>query len=99
MQITAIDGHPNSARKSRRVNCIHCGTGTCHYFGYLFWSASRFWVPFRAIPIFLGIILLVQFDFFRNNPDFWILTLIFYFKGYCGMLPAGLLLLIFFSQI
>ena len=57
-----------------------------------------FWVPFRAIPIFLGIILLVQFDFFRNNPDFWVLILIFYFKGYCGMLPAGLLFLIFFSQ-
>ena len=49
-----------------------------------------FWVPFWAIPGFLGIIFfgysrifgyhlfLVKFDFFKNNPDFWVLILIFY---------------------
>ena len=29
-----------------------------------------FWVPFWAIPGFLGVILLVKFYFFRNDPDF-----------------------------
>ena len=46
-----------------------------------------FWVPFWAIPGFLGIIFwlfpdigyhfLVKFDFFQNNPDFGVLILIF----------------------
>ena len=47
-------------------------------FGYLFGLFSDFWVPFWAIPGLLGIIFLVKFDFFRNNPDFWVLILIFY---------------------
>ena len=40
-------------------------------------------VPFWAIPGFLGIIFwlfpdfLVKFDFFKNNPDFGVLILIF----------------------
>ena len=70
---------------------MHTSTGTemRHYFGYLFLGASGF----------LGIMFLVQFDFFRNNPHFWVLILIFYFKWHCGMLPAGLWFLIFFSQI
>ena len=32
---------------------------------------------FLAIPGFLGIIFLVKFDFFKNNPDFGVLILIF----------------------
>ena len=64
-------------------------TGMCHYFGYFFWVApgflgtvlgySRiFGCYFLAIPGFLGIMFLVKFDFFRNNPDFLVLNLIFY---------------------
>ena len=37
-----------------------------------------FWVPSWAIPGFLGVIFLVKFYFFRNNPDLWVLILIFY---------------------
>ena len=50
----------------------------CHYFGYFFGLLPDFWVPFRAIPGFLGIIFLVKFDFFMNNSDFSVLILIFY---------------------
>ena len=42
--------------------------GMCHYFGYFFWV---------SFPGFLGVILLVKFDFFKNNPDFFVLILIF----------------------
>ena len=47
----------------------------------LFWVLFRgllpdFWVLFLAIPRFLDIIL-VKFDFFKNNPDFVVLILIF----------------------
>ena len=71
MQTTAINGHPGNATKSQRVTYIHRLVWRC---------VPLFWVPFSAIPAFLGIIFLVQFDFFRNNPDFWVLSLIFYFK-------------------
>ena len=60
----------------------------CHDFGYFFWVDPRFWVPFWAIPGFwvpfwaipgfLGVIVLVKFDFFKNNPNFLVLSLIFY---------------------
>ena len=46
----------------------------CHILGVL----PDFWVPFWAIPGFLGIIFWVKFEFFKNNPDFWVLILIFY---------------------
>ena len=36
-----------------------------------------FGYQFLAIPGFLGIIFLVKFDFFINNPDFGVLILIF----------------------
>ena len=36
-----------------------------------------FWVSFLAIPGFLGIIFLVKINFFKNNPDFVVLILIF----------------------
>ena len=43
-----------------------------------FWGLlPDFWMPFWAIPGFLGIIFLVKFDFFINNPDFGVLILIF----------------------
>ena len=57
-------------------------------FWVLFWGLlPDFWVPLWAIPGFLGIIFwlfpdfwvpfLVKFDFFKNNPDFGVLILIF----------------------
>ena len=57
-------------------------------FWVLFWGLlPDFWVPFWAILGFLGIIFwlfpdfgyhfLVKFDFFKNNPDFGVLILIF----------------------
>ena len=60
----------------------------CHYFGYFLEVAAGFlgtflgyyWIfgyHFLAIPGFLGIIFLVKFDFFINNPDFGVLILIF----------------------
>ena len=44
-----------------------------------FWAIPKFWVLFLAIPRFLDIIFLVKVDFFKNNPDFWVLILIFYY--------------------
>ena len=57
--------------------CICRDTGMCIIFGV----APGFWVPFLAIPGFLGIMFLAiprflgitvwkKFDFFRNNSDF-----------------------------
>ena len=81
------------------------------YLPYIEWygDVPLFWVPFLGcFRIFgyhfcysriFGYHFLVQFDFFRNNPHFWVFILIFYFKWHCGMLPAGLWFLIFFSQI
>ena len=60
------------------VTCICHDTVMCHYFGYFVGVLPDFWVPFRDIPGFLGINFLVKFDFFKNNPDFWVLILIFY---------------------
>ena len=49
----------------------------CHYFGYFLGVCSRiFGYHFLAIPGFLGIIVLVKFDFFKNNPQFGVLILI-----------------------
>ena len=58
----------------------------CHYFGYFLELLPDFWVPFWAIPGFLGVTFgysrifgyhfLVKFDFVRNNPDFGLLILI-----------------------
>ena len=73
------------------VTCICRDTGMCHYFGYFFGvspgSLGTFLGYFRilgffgyhllAIPGFLGIIFLVKFNFFKNNPDFGVLILIF----------------------
>ena len=79
------------------------------YLAYIDWygDVPLFWVPFLGcfrifgylFPDFWVSSFLVQFDFFRNNPHFWVLILIFYFKWHCGMLHAGLWFLIFFSQI
>ena len=60
------------------VSCICRDTGMCYYFGYLFGLFPDFWVSLWAIPRFLGIIVLVKFDFFRYNSELWVLILIFY---------------------
>ena len=69
------------------VTCICHDTGMCHYFGYFWGLPPDFWVPFWAIPGFSGSFFgyfrifrhyfLVKFDFFKNNPDFGVLILIF----------------------
>ena len=57
--------------------------------GTFFWFAPKFLgtflgysrifgYHFLAILGFLGIIFLVKFDLFKNNPDFGVLILIFY---------------------
>ena len=61
--------------------------GMCHYFGYFFGVAPGFLGTFWAIPEFLvsffgyswifGYHFLVKFYFFKNNPDFGVLILIF----------------------
>ena len=61
--------------------------GMCHYFGYFLGLLPDFWVPFGLSRIFgyhffgysriFGYNFLVKFDFFRNNPDFGLLILIF----------------------
>ena len=54
-------------------------TGMCHYFGYFFGQVlPDFWILFGLFPDFCVSFFLVKFDFFRNNPDFWVLLLIFY---------------------
>ena len=46
-------------------------------FWVLFWGLlPEFSDHFLAIPGFLGIIFLVKFDFFKNNPEFGVLILI-----------------------
>ena len=88
MQTTAINGHPSIAGKSQRVTCIHRLVRRCAIIFGTFFGYSRIF----------GYHFLVQFDFFRNNPDFWVLILIFYLKWHCGMLPAGLLLSYFLQS-
>ena len=52
--------------------------GGCSWiFGYLLGYSRISGYHFLAIPGFLGIIFLVKFDFFQNNPDFGVLILIF----------------------
>ena len=48
---------------SQGVTCICYDTGMCHYFGYFFGVLMDFWVPFWAIPRFLGVIFFIKFDF------------------------------------
>ena len=48
------------------VTCICRDTGMCHYFGYFLGLFPDFWVPFWAIPRFLGLI------FFWLLQDFWV---------------------------
>ena len=57
MQTTAINGHPSNARKSQRVTCIRRLVRRCAIIlGTLSGVLPDFWVPFSAIPRFLGII-------------------------------------------
>ena len=65
------------------INCSVGGTSICrdiwmcHYFEYFFEGAAGFLGIFWLIPRFLGIIFFVKFDLFWNDPDFWVLILIF----------------------
>ena len=70
------------------VTCICRDTGMCHYFGYFFGGCSwivgylfglfpDFWVSFFGYSRIFGYHFLVKFDFFKNNPDFGVLILIF----------------------
>ena len=60
----------------------------CHYSGYFFGGCSRifgylfgvfpdFWVSFFGYSRNFGHHFWVKFDFFKNNPDFGVLILIF----------------------
>ena len=49
----------------------------CHYFGYFLGCSKIFGYLFGYSLIF-GYLVLVKFDFFRNNPDCWVLIFIFY---------------------
>ena len=70
------------------VTCICRDTGMCHYFGYFFGVAPGFLSTFLGCSRIFGyhffgysrifrFHFLVKFDFFRNNPDFGLLILIF----------------------
>ena len=70
------------------VTCICRDTGMCHYFGYclrvapgflgtFFGLFPDFWVSFFGYSQIFGYHFLVKFDFFKNNPDFGVLILIF----------------------
>ena len=49
------------------MTCICRDMGMCHYFGYFFGGCSRIF----------GYHVSVKFDFFKSNPDFGVLILIF----------------------
>ena len=53
-------------------------TGMCHYFGYFLGVLPNFGVLFGLFPDFWVPFILVKFNFFQNNTDFWVLILIFY---------------------
>ena len=70
------------------VTCICRNMGMCHYFWYFFGVAPGFLGTFLGYSrIFgchcfgysriFGYLFLVKFNFFRNNPDFGLLILIF----------------------
>ena len=70
------------------VTCICHDTRMCHYFGYFFGGCSQifgylfglfpdFGVSFFGYSRIFGYHFLVKFDFFKNNPDFGVLILIF----------------------
>ena len=52
--------------------------GVCSWnFGYLFGLFPDFWVSFSGYSRIFGYHFLVKFVFFKNNPDFGVLILIF----------------------
>ena len=61
----------------RGVTCICHDTGMCHYFGYFLGVAPGFLGIIFGYSEIFGYHLLVKFDFFKNNPDFVVLILIF----------------------
>ena len=79
----------NANLGGRGVTCICRDTGRYHYFGCLYGGAPGFLGTFLGYSQIFGYLFglfpdfwvssfLVKFDFFRNNPDFWVLILIFY---------------------
>ena len=48
--------HLNLSLVAWGVICMFRDTGICHYFGYFLAVLPDFWVPFWAIPRFVGII-------------------------------------------
>ena len=54
-------------------------TGDVPLFGYFFWVDPGFLgIIFWLFPDFWVSFFLVKFDFFKNNPDFLVLILIFH---------------------
>ena len=51
--------------------------GCSRIFGYLFGIFPNFWASFFGYSQIFGYRFLVKFDFFKNNPDFAVLILIF----------------------
>ena len=51
--------------------------GCSQIFGYLSGLFLDFWVSFFGYSRIFGYHFLVKFDFFKNNPDFGVLILIF----------------------
>ena len=72
--------------------------GCSWIFGYLFGLFPDFWVTFFGYSRIFGYHFLVKFDFFQNNPDFGVFGFWYFHQWHCGMLPAGLLFLWFYSS-
>ena len=51
--------------------------GCSRIFGYLFGLFPDFWVSFFGYSRIFGYHFLLKFDFFQNNPAFWVLISIF----------------------
>ena len=51
--------------------------GCSRILGYIFRLFTDFWVSFYGYSRIFGYHFLVKFDFFKNNPDFGVLILIF----------------------
>ena len=56
---------------------MSCDRGICHYFGYFLGVAPGFLGIIFGYSRIFGYHFLVKFDFFKNNPDFVVLILIF----------------------
>ena len=59
------------------VTCICRDMGMCHYFGYFLGGCSRIFGHHFWLFLDFWVSFLVKVDFFKNNPDFGVLILIF----------------------